>query len=296
MSLIELSHWVDSQDEGLPIRRVALSRLRMSYGQFKRAKFEGEVLLNGRIAHANEHVITGQRLIIRVPENVPLPVAPYALPLSIPYLDSDFLAVDKPAPLPSVPSSLRTTMTLENALFSHLGNPSGFVYRPINRLDKGTSGLMLVALTAHAQQRLQAMLHTELFVREYLAICDGCPPEREGTIDLPIAKAEGATIRREVCAEGKSAVTHYQRLQTTKDRSLVRLRLETGRTHQIRVHMQALGCPITGDFLYGKEHPLLEGRFALHSHRIVLRHPFTDHPMVLESPLPRALSDLLTDS
>jgi len=287
--LTELTHFVDSIDEGQPIRRVALSRLRMSYGQFKRAKFLGEVLLNGRRAHADERVHEGQTLIIRVPEVAPAVarafITPYAFPLSIPYQDEFFCVIDKPAPLPSTSSPRKDTLTLENAFCSWLGCPADYVYRPVNRLDKGTSGLMVVAKNAHAQQRLQAMLHTGAFLREYLAVCEGRPPANEGTVNLPIAKAEGASILREVRPDGKPAVTHYQLLRTTNSRSLVKLRLETGRTHQIRVHLQALGCPVTGDFLYGKEHPGLPGRFALHSHRIRLIHPFTDQLLEVRSDL-----------
>ncbi|NCB05540.1 MAG: RluA family pseudouridine synthase, partial [Clostridia bacterium] len=156
--------------------------------------------------------------------------------------------------------------------------------------------LMVVALHPHAQQLLQRALHTEAFAREYLAVCDGCPPQSEGTVDLPIAKAEGATIRREISPDGQEAVTHYRVLERTKSRSLVWLRLETGRTHQIRVHMAALGCPVTGDFLYGREVAALPQRFALHSHRLCLNHPATGKRMEWVSPLPQTLRTLLDDS
>lgn len=126
-------------------------------------------------------------------------------------------------------------------------------------------------------------------VREYLAVTQGEPPAAEGLIDLPIAKAEGATVRRCVSPAGKPAVTHYRVLRRGGGRALVLLRLETGRTHQIRVHLAALGCPVAGDFLYGEELTALPGRFALHSHRLLLRHPLTGEEMTLCSPLPPAL-------
>ena len=291
--MAELIYPVGSADEGLLVRSIALSRLRMSYGQFKRAKFMGEILLDGCPVHANVRVHQGQTLVIRVPPGESAFIAPFAMPLTIPYRDENFCVIDKPAPLPSSSSPRKDTITLENALYSAFGCPEGFIYRPVNRLDKGTSGLMLVALHAHAQQRLQAMLHTDGFTREYLAVCQGAPPAAEGIIDLPIAKGEGATIRREIRQEGKQARTHYRLLRSTGERSLVLLRLDTGRTHQIRVHLQALGCPVTGDFLYGQEHPALPGRFALHSHRVVLQHPFSGQSLALESPLPPELTALL---
>ena len=132
-------------------------------------------------------------------------------------------------------------------------------------------------------------------VREYLAVTQGEPPAEEGLIDLPIAKAEGATVRRCVSPAGKPAVTHYRVLRRGGGRALVLLRLETGRTHQIRVHLAALGCPVAGDFLYGEELTALPGRFALHSHRLLLRHPLTGEEMTLCSPLPPALAALMPE-
>ncbi len=279
--------------DGVSVRTAAAQGLGMSYGQFKRAKFQGRMLLDGCAVHADARVRAGQTLEIRVPEKPNTQPQPVDLPLRVPYADEHFLVVDKPAPLPSSSSRLKDGPTLENAVYAFLGAPEGFVYRPVNRLDRGASGLMLVAKTAHAQQLLQRMLHTDRFVREYLAVVCGAPPEAQGLIDLPIAKAPGATLRREVRADGKPAQTLYRVVQAGEPYSLVRLRLLTGRTHQIRVHLSALGCPIAGDFLYGTEHPGLAQRFALHSAQVRLLHPVTGQWLCLESPLPPALEALL---
>jgi 23S rRNA pseudouridine1911/1915/1917 synthase len=288
----EMSLIVAQGDEGLPIRRLALERLHMSYGQFKRAKFGGALLLDGELVHADRRVRAGQHLVIRMPQQEGRPCEPGALRLSVAYEDDNLLVIDKPAPLPSVASRKRDTETVENAVFSYLGCPEGFLYRPVNRLDKGTSGLMVVARHAHAQQFLQALLHTDRFRREYLAVCDGLPPAPEGTIDLPIAKEDAATVRRVVNTNGKPARTHYRVLETGAGRSLLRLRLETGRTHQIRVHLAAIGCPVTGDFLYGREHLALPNRFALHSCYVRLV-TLGDQVVEAESPLPPGLKMLL---
>ena len=288
----ELQMTILPGDEGLPVRRVALERLHMSYGQFKRAKFEGALLLDGEHVHADRRVLAGQRLTICLPQREGPPCAPCPIALRIAYQDEDMLVVDKPAPLPSVASARRDAETLENAVYSYLGCPEGFLYRPVNRLDKGTSGLMVVALHSHAQQYLQTLLHTEAFVREYLAVCDGLPPAREGEIDLPIAKEDAATIRRVISDTGRPARTFYQLVDTGAGRSLLRLRLDTGRTHQIRVHLRAIGCPVTGDFLYGREHLALPNRFALHS--CYLRLQTLHHGIIeCESPLPQELKVLL---
>ncbi len=281
--------------EGKSIRSIALSFIGMSSSQFKRAKFQGEIALDGARVTADVRVQAGQTLSIFVPEVQNSQPRALNIPLQMIYEDAYLWVINKPAPMPSAPSPKQGTPTLENALFSHLGCPENFVYRPVNRLDKGTSGLMIVAKDAHAQYLLQQMLHTDDFIREYLAVIDGCLPGDEGVIDLPIAKADGPTVRREVRPGGKEARTFYQVLQKGK-RSLVRLRLDTGRTHQIRVHMSHHGCPVTGDFLYGTELPEeLPGRFALHSAMIRLKHPVTNEWIKMESKLPKELEALLPD-
>ena len=284
---------IQPEMEGKSIRSIALSRIGMSSVQFKRAKFQGSILLDGERVTADVRVKAGQTLALFVPEVTNSQPKAMRIPLSIVYEDEFFWVFDKPAPMPSAPSVNRDTPTLENALFAHLGEPENFVYRPVNRLDKGTSGLMIVAKDAHAQYLLQKQLHTDDFVREYLAVVDGALPGEEGVIDLPIAKADGATVRREVREDGKEARTFY-RVVRKGERSLVRLRLDTGRTHQIRVHMSHLGCPVTGDFLYGTELPEnLSGRFALHSAMIRLKHPVNGEWMTVESTLPEGLKALL---
>ena len=288
----EMSMIVSLDDDGLPIRRLALERLHMSYGQFKRAKFEGALLLDGERVRADKRAHTGQQLVIQLPEREGGYCAPSDMKLQVVYEDEDLLVIDKPAPLPSVASRKRDMETLENAVYSYLGCPEGFMYRPVNRLDKGTSGLMVVAKHAHAQQFLQALLHTDGFLREYYAVCDGLPPSREGKIDLPIAKEDSASIRRVVSETGKVARTYFTVVETGAGRSLLRLRLDTGRTHQIRVHLQAIGCPVTGDFLYGREHLLLPNRFALHSCHLTLR-TLQHGTITIDSPLPPELRLLL---
>ena len=289
------THTVDilPEMEGKSIRSIALNVVGMSSGQFKRAKFQGEIALDGVKVMADARVKAGQKLTIFVPETTVRQPEKLHIPLNVVYEDSSLWIIDKPAPLPAAPSTRKDAPTLENALFTHLGCPDNYVYRPVNRLDKGTSGLMIVAKDAHAQYLLQQMLHTNEFTREYLAVIDGCLPEDEGVIDLPIAKADGPTVRREVRPDGKEARTFYKVLHKGP-RSLVRLRLDTGRTHQIRVHMAHHGCPVTGDFLYGKELPqTLPGRFALHSTLIRLKHPLTGEWITSESPLPENLEALL---
>lgn len=279
--------------EGKRVRQAALQGLGMSNGQLKRAKFEGSITLDGESVRADQLVHEGQTLCLFVPEAHNPQPQDWNLPLTVCYQDDSLMIVDKPAPLPSASSCRQAAPTLENAVYHHLGCPAEFVYRPVNRLDKGTSGLMLVALNAHAQHLVQQALHTDDFIREYLAVVEGCPPQMQGVIDLPMGKVDSASICREVRADGKPARTFYWVLEAGEGRSLVRLRLDTGRTHQIRVHMQAIGCPVAGDFLYGTELEALPGRFALHSAYVKIRHPLTGQWLEYESPMPPQLRALL---
>lgn len=276
------------------LRDVLRRGMGVSYTALKSAKWSGGITLDGIVTPVDAVVRAGQTVAIHFRENAPVyAVQPYALPLNIVYKDEHLLVVDKPAPLASQSSALHPDDTLENALYAYLGCPADFIYRPVNRLDKGTSGLMVVARDAHSQHRLQQLLHTPDFVRTYQAVVEGCPAAESGVIDAPIGKEDAASIRRVITPSGKPSVTHYQVLRRGKTRSLVRLTLETGRTHQIRVHMASIGCPVVGDFLYGTEIPELPGRFALHASGLTLHHPLTGTVLTLSSPLPCALARLL---
>ena len=191
----------------------------------------------------------------------------------------------------------RTTLTIRWVICGLLLQNVGAdrpVFRPVlNRLDRGTSGLMCVAKHAHAHELLKEQLQHPAFRRVYLAVCEGCPPAERGVVDAPIGRAEDSLLRREVRPDGAPARTRYKVLSRGERRSLVRLELETGRTHQIRLHMAHLGCPLTGDFLYGREDPRLIPRPALHSWLLSLRHPITGDGLERTAPLPPDLLRLL---
>lgn len=294
MSRASVDFLVPPELDGKKLRDILRQEMRVSYGAMKSAKWDGRILLDGVPAAVNSIVREGQVVTMRWPDNAPAyALKPYSLPLTIPYEDEHLLVLDKPAPLASQSGAGHPDDSLENALFARFGCPEDFIYRPVNRLDRGTSGLMVVAKTAHAQHRLQEMLHTPDFSRVYRAVTEGVPSPLSGTIDAPITKEDAASIRRVVSEAGKPSLTRYETLQVSGARALVRLRLETGRTHQIRVHLAHLGCPVCGDFLYGTELPELPGRFALHSAELTLLHPFTGETLRLSSPLPEALQSLL---
>lgn len=289
-----MEHRVEPQEAGLCLREILRRVMGVSYTAMKSAKWEDRILLNGVPTPVDRRVEAGDAVTLLPKDEKPAyPLLPYELPLDIPYQDAWLMVIDKPAPLASQSSLGHPNDSLENALYAHLGCPTGFIYRPVNRLDKGTSGLMTVALDAHTQHRCQRLLHTQDFVRIYLAVVEGHPAQPRGVIDLPIDKVDEASVRRIVTPQGKPSITRYEVLAQGRTRSLVRLQLETGRTHQIRVHMQAIGHPVAGDFLYGGELPQLPGRFALHSAEIHLTHPMTGEKLHILSPMPDAFSALL---
>lgn len=289
-----MEHTITAAESGRRLRDILRQVMGVSYSAMKSAKWDGRITVDGVATPVDAFVREGQTVAIRFKDAAPVyTVKPYDIPLVIPYEDEHLYVIDKPAPLASQSSANHPDDALENALYAHLGCPADFVYRPVNRLDKGTSGLMIVAKDAHAQHRLQKLLHSDSFARQYLAVVEGKLPAKSGVIDAPIGKEDAASIRRLVREDGKPSVTHYEVLEERNGRSLVKLRLETGRTHQIRVHMAHLGCPVCGDFLYGTELPELPGRFALHSHELTLTHPLTMEGLHIVSPLPEKLRALL---
>jgi len=208
------------------------------------------------------------------------------LPLEIIYEDEDLLVINKTAGMPIHPSQGNYDNTLANACayyFQQKGEP--FTYRCINRLDRDTTGLLILARHAYSASLLSSMVAKREIHREYLALATGLVPDF-GMIEAPIARVDGSTISREVNFEtGEFARTHYKRLEYKNGYSLVSLKLDTGRTHQIRVHMKFIGHPLPGDFLYNPDYSVIQ-RQALHSYRLTFTHPITGAPLQFTAPLP----------
>lgn len=222
-------------------------------------------------------------------------IVPVELPLSIIYEDEDILVVDKGAGVPIHPSQGHFYNTLANAVawyYSQKGEP--FTYRAINRLDRDTTGLLILAKHMLSACVLSSQMVNRSIKREYRALVCGRTPET-GTIESPIARVEGSTIERQVDYEkGESACTHYRRISYNEkqDLSYISLWLETGRTHQIRVHMKSIGHPLPGDFLYHPDYRLIN-RQPLHSHHLSFTHPVTGQEVEFTAPLPEDMAALL---
>ena len=249
---------------------------------------EDGLLRNAQPTFTTVALKAGDRIRVRLPEKAEgsEAIMPAPLPFEIVYEDEDLLVVNKPADMPIHPSFQNHGNTLADALTWHYQqHGEDFVYRCINRLDRDTTGLLIVAKHLLSASILSDMVGKREIHREYLAIVKGIPPEN-GTISAPIGRKKGSAILREVNFEtGEPAVTHFARLEIRNGLSLVSLKLETGRTHQIRVHMGYIGCPLIGDYLYYPECSRIS-RQALHSHRLSFLHPITGKALSFTAPLP----------
>lgn len=252
------------------------------------------LLLDGEDIYTSYLVHAGQTVAILADDKAPSDITPNDGPVDIRYEDEDLLVVDKPAGLAVHPCAGSWDDSL-GARLVHYYQKIGLAadFHPVHRLDKGTSGLMVVAKHPAAQHALTAALHSGAFHREYLALCEGAPSPAAGVIDAPLGRTDDSYIRQEVRPDGKPARTHYEVVSTTARFSLVRLVLETGRTHQIRVHMAHIGHPLAGDFLYGTEDVDLIPRPALHSAHLELCQPFTGEKLMFDAPLPADMERLL---
>ncbi len=255
-------------------------------------KTQEGILRNGIWAYTSEKLNIGDTLILHLVEDVPeSSIEPIFVPLNIVYEDEDLLVIDKPANMPIHPSINHHEGTVANGLmYYYKEQGQDFTFRAINRLDRDTSGLTMVAKHLLSGGILSRQVATKEIKRTYHAICQGKLPEN-GTIDAPIARVADSTIERCVDFEkGERAVTHFKRIayDEGKNLSLVELQLETGRTHQIRVHLKHLGYPIIGDFLYNPNYTYCS-RQALHSASLDFVHPITKKEMHFASPLPEDL-------
>ena len=283
---------------GQEVNSILRRRLGLSGTLLRRVKqLPDGITLDGVRVTVRAAAAPGQVLAVRLsdPDSRAQP-APTPGVLDIVWEDADLAVVSKAPGMLVHPSHGHFDDTVGNYFMAHCraaGECAGF--HPIHRLDKGTSGLLLCAKHPYAQEKLRLALHTGCLRRRYLAVCDGLPHPPEGAVDAPIAMAPGSAVRRCVDPSGKPAVTHYRVLRAAGGRSLLELELQTGRTHQIRVHMAHIGCPLTGDFLYGAEAPGLIARPALHSARLDFIHPVTGQALSLSAPLPADMAALCPD-
>jgi 23S rRNA pseudouridine1911/1915/1917 synthase len=264
---------------------------------------QGNVKLNGQICTEKKTKLKlGDRLQVSIPQPQPLELEPEAITLDILYEDKDLIIINKPAGLVVHPAPGNETGTLVHALLFHCQNLSGIggVQRPgiVHRLDKDTTGAIVVAKNDYAHQHLQAQIKAKTAKREYLGLVYGAPKTETGTINLPIGRHPVERKKMAVIPiekGGRNAVTHWQIVERLGNYSLIHFRLETGRTHQIRVHSSQIGHPIVGDPLYSSGRSIgvnLSGQ-VLHAWKLSLQHPVSGETIEAIAPLPTDFSKLL---
>ena len=295
VSVRKFEYTIDERWEGKPVKALL-----QHYG-FSAAVINGlkknpkGIMLGNKRVTVLKQMHAGDKLTLRVRDREESMLEPVKLPIEIIYEDEDIAVVNKPADMPTHPVQNNHTATLGNALAYHWQQMGkSYVYHPVNRLDKDTTGLLIVAKHAYAAGRLSAALQDRQISRTYLALVEGAL-SGSGTVDAPIVRCENSVIQRKVgdpqtAGDKAKAVTHFTVLKNLPDCTLIRLKLETGRTHQIRVHMAHIGHPLCGDWLYGRE-GYITNRPALHSHCLDFVHPVSGKPLHFTAPLPQDMQN-----
>lgn len=292
-----IDYIIDEDSAGLRVEQF-LRRKRYSGQNLSEIKrMPKSILVNGVHYYMRQELSKGDHLQVCICETKNSEkIPPTNLPLDIIYEDEDILVLNKPAGMPIHPSLNNYTNSMANALayyFQSQGKP--FIFRCCNRLDRDTSGLTIVSKHLVSGSILSDMTKYREVHREYLAIARGSVTPSEGTIQAPLGRKEGTIIERTVDWEhGEDAVTHYKVVKEANGHSLVSLRLETGRTHQIRIHMKYLGYPLIGDYLYNPDMEYMT-RQALHSHHMEFTHPITGEHMSFTAPLPEDMARVIQE-
>ena len=271
--------------------------------QFSRSKLQrwisnGLVLVNGQQVADKYKVKIGDQVVVTPEGPHPIDLKPEDIPLDIVYEDDDVLVVNKPQGMVVHPAPGHPDHTLVNALMYHspLSTING-EFRPgiVHRIDKDTSGLLMVAKNDRAHQSLAAQLKAKTTKREYIALVHGRIKEEKGTIDAPLGRSRKDRKKQAIVANGRHAVTHFKVLERYRNYTLIKCRLETGRTHQIRVHLASIGHPLEGDPLYGPRKTLPGRGQYLHARLLGFVHPTTGKEMVFTSPLPAYFQQMIAN-
>lgn len=283
---------VKAEEDGITLLTLLKGRERLSSRTVKTLKFrEGGIKVNGENVTVRRVLKAGDVVELAIEdraEDASEAVIPRKLPIKILYRDGYITVCNKPPKMPTHPSHGHLDDTLANAL-AYLASVKGepFVFRPVNRLDGDTSGIVLTANDRVSAGKLFTRMKNGDIKKTYIAVVCGVPQPMRGVVDAPIARADEGILMRTVSAEGREARTEYNTVAVSKDgrHSLVVLRPLTGRTHQIRVHMAYIGCPLVGDFLYGERSELID-RHALHAARMTFAHPRDGRQITVSAPLP----------
>lgn len=292
-------YWTYTQENPMQIKSF-LAKQGISKKMLAKIKFQGgKITVNLQEKNVRYELQLGDQLEISLPKEEPhelLQVDNY--PLSIVFEDEHLLIVNKPAGVPSIPAQYHPNGTMANRVKYYLQsqNYENQVVHTVTRLDKDTSGLMLFAKHGFAHAKLDQQLQKKQLIKKYTALVSGKHHELplHGVISQPIARQEGSIMKRTIDPEGKYAKTEFWVKRQLTEASLVDIQLHTGRTHQIRVHFESLGCPLLGDDLYGGDSSHLIDRQALHCQELIFMHPFTGKELHFTAPLPKDMKAIIT--
>jgi len=290
---MKLSLTVSAEDELKVVKYILKNRLGLSERLVKKLKFSSKIHLNSIPVHVNAIVHEGDQLeaFIELDEYND-DIIPEPMDLKIIYEDDNIIAINKPPNTVVHPTFRHFSGTVANGLMYYLLQKGiKTLVRPVSRLDRDTSGIIIFALNPFIQENLIRQMHSNTYLKEYVGLVYGNIKESRGTINQPIERLPGSIMLRHTTKEGSPSITHYEVLEHFNNATFLKFSLETGRTHQIRVHSQAIGHPLIGDTLYPLSfyegcHEGLMSRQALHSKRTVFIHPLTSQPLELEAPIP----------
>lgn len=284
--MTEFRHTVTIEDEGLQVRDIVRTYFDFSARLRNRIKREKITLKNGEKTEGWHKVTAGDVISITLPEEESH-FPPENIPLDVVFEDDNIMLINKQPNLVVHPTKGHPAGTVANAL-THYMETRGIKWkiRFVNRLDMDTSGLLLIAKNSYCQNNITNQMRKNQVSKKYLAIVRGVIPEEKGTVDLPIGRPDPDDVRRGVMEGGSPSITHYRVLERLREHTLVELLLETGRTHQIRVHMSHMGHPVLGDTLYGGENEELISRQALHAASLTFTHPITGEKTEYRADLP----------
>lgn len=294
MNQSKFEYVIKENDKELPIKELLKRNFGFSSRLMTKLKVNDCVRLNGSLVKMYQKGNLGDKITVSLPKEKS-DFEPEAIPISVVYEDDDLMIINKQPGYVVHPTKGHPCHTMANGIMNYmLNNDKHFKIRFINRLDMDTSGLLAVAKNSHCQDDMSKQMSENGVTKKYVAVVKGILTEDEGTIDLPIDKEHEDHLKRVVREDGYPSVTHYKVLERfEKGYTLIELVLETGRTHQIRVHMTHIGHPIVGDVLYGEASVWLIERQALHARFLSFRHPVTNELLQLEAPLPDDMTELI---
>ena len=292
----ELRLTIDSAMTGRIDKELAHHLTAISRSQLQKWIEDGNVTVNGEVVKPKYKLAVGDKVVVQPEKPQKIDLEPENIPLDIVYEDDDVIVVNKPQGMVVHPAPGHPNHTLVNALLYHspLSTING-EFRPgiVHRIDKDTSGLLMIAKNDLAHRSLAGQLKAKTNEREYVALVHGVIKEERGTIDAPLGRSKKDRKKQAVVEDGRHAVTHFKVLERFQHYTLVSCRLETGRTHQIRVHMKYIGHPLAGDPLYGPRKTLPGNGQYLHARLLGFKHPRTGKQMTFTSPLPEYFQKMI---